>query len=423
MLKIAVVGAGSTYSPELVSGFLKSAADLGLVELVLMDIDAARLEVVGGFAQRMVAAAGSPFVVRLTTEREGALAGASFVITQIRVGGMAARREDEYLGRRWNLVGQETTGVGGFAKGLRTVPIIVSIARDMQRLCPDAWLINFSNPSGLVAEALQRYAPETRSVGLCNSPIGYQMRIAKDTGAEPKDVELEYLGLNHLSWLTGARVKGEDVWPQTFAAWLETLEEQADRPCPRYLAELLQAIPNYYLRYYYRTAATVARQAGPSRAEQVMDIERDTLAQYADPNLTELPDELMLRGGAYYSTAAVQLINSIHSDRGDIHIVNTRHDGAVPGWPADWVCELACRIDSSGAHALPAKPLPPLADSLVRSAKAYELLAAEAAMSGDRATALMALIANPLGPDPDHAPDVLDDLLKVNAKHLPQFVG
>ncbi len=420
-MKIAVIGGGSTYSPELVSGFVQGAANLSLKELWLMDIDPGRLETVGGFARRLVAAAGSPFEVHLTTEREQALAGARFVVTQIRVGGMAARREDEHLGRRWGLVGQETTGVGGFAKALRTVPVIVGIARDMQRLCPSAWLINFANPSGLVTEALQRYAPETCSVGLCNSPIGYQMRIATQTGAEPRDVELDYLGLNHLSWLSGAQVKGEDVWPQVFAEWLRTLSEEPDPACPPYLAELLQAIPSYYLRYYYRTAAVIAQQTGPSRAEQVMEIERDTLAQYANPSLTTLPDELMLRGGAYYSTAAVQLINSLHSNRGDIHIINTRHLGAVAGWPADWVCELPCRVDASGVHPLPARELPALPDSLVRTVKAYELYAAEAAMSGDRGAALMALIAHPLGPGADRAPALLDDLLLVNAPHLPQF--
>ncbi len=421
-MKIAVIGGGSTYTPELVSGFIARGERLGLRELWLMDIDRPRLDVVGGFARRMVTAAGSPFELHLTTDREEALAGASFVETQIRVGHMPARREDEYLGRRWGLVGQETTGVGGFAKALRTVPVIVSIARDMQRLCPGAWLVNFANPSGLVAEALQRYAPETHTVGLCNGPIGQKMRIANQMGVEALAVELEYLGLNHLSWLTGARVNGQDVWPQTFSEFLEHLRGSEDPSWPPYLVELLQAIPSGYLHYYYRTAAVVEEQAHkPSRAEEVMKIEKELLAQYADPNLTTLPDELMLRGGAYYSTAAGQLIESLHCNTGDVHIVNTRHLGAVPGWPADWVAELPCRVDSAGVHPLPARPLPILADGLVHAVKSYELLAAEAAMTGDRGTALQALVAHPLGPGADRAPALLDDLLKVNAAYLPQF--
>jgi 6-phospho-beta-glucosidase len=421
-MKVAVIGGGSTYSPELVSGFIANARRFSLGELWLMDIDAARLETVGGFARRMVAAAGDLFSVHLTTDRREALRGASFVEAQIRVGGMAARREDEYLGQRWGLVGQETTGVGGFAKALRTIPVLLSIARDMQQLCPDAWLVNFGNPSGLVTEALQRYAPETRSVGLCNSPIGYQMMVAGQLGVDARDVGLEYLGLNHLSWLTAVRVKGEDVWPQVFSTYLERLRAEEDPACPPYLAELLQAIPSGYLRYYYRTEAVIAHQAGhPSRAEEVMEVEAELLAQYADPRLTTLPDELMLRGGAYYSTAASQLIDALHNDAGDVHVVNTRHLGAAPGWPADWVCELPCRVDAAGLHPLPARPLPVLADGLVHAVKAYELLAAEAAVTGDRGTALEALVAHPLGPGADRAPALFDDLLTVNAAYLPQF--
>jgi 6-phospho-beta-glucosidase len=421
-MKIAVIGGGSTYTPELVHGFIGAAERLSLSELWLMDIDAARLEVVGGFARRMVEAAGAPFKLVLTTDRAAALAGASFVETQIRVGGMAARREDEHLGRRWGLVGQETTGVGGFAKALRTIPVILSIARDMHELCPDAWLVNFTNPSGLVTEALQRYAPETRSVGLCNSPIGYRMHIAAHMGADPKQVEIDYLGLNHLAWLTGARVGGRDVWPEVFAGQLQAWRDnEDDAPCPPYLAELLGAIPSYYLRYYYRTASVVAHQTGPSRAEQVMEIERTLLAEYADPALTSLPAKLMERGGAHYSTAAAWLIESLHNDLGEVHVLNTRHLGAVPGWPVDWVCELPCRVDAAGLHPLPAAPLPTLADALVHAVKAYELLAAEAAVTGSRGAALQALVAHPLGPGADRAPALLEDLLKVNAAYLPQF--
>ncbi len=421
-MKIAVIGGGSTYTPELVSGFIANAERLSLTELWLMDIDVGRLEVVGGFARRMVEAAKAPFVLHLTGDRTAALGGASFVETQIRVGGMAARREDEHLGRRWGLVGQETTGVGGFAKALRTIPVLLSVAHDMERLCPGAWLVNFANPSGLVTEALQRYAPGIHSVGLCNSPIGFQMMIAGRLGLEARDVELKYLGLNHLSWLRGATAHGQDLWPQVFPGYLERLRADDDPDIPAYLAELLQAVPSGYLHYYYRTQAVVEHQAkGPTRAEEVIKIEKDLLEQYADQNLSTLPDELMLRGGAYYSTAACQLIDSLHNDRGDVHVVNTRHLGAVPAWPGDWVCELPCRVDSGGLHPLPAEPLPTLADGLVHAVKAYELLAAQAAATGDRGAAVQALVAHPLGPGADRAPALLEELLRINAAYLPQF--
>jgi 6-phospho-beta-glucosidase len=418
-MKVAVIGGGSTYTPELVSGFIEQAETLGLREVWLMDIDRERLDIVGGFAWRMVEAAGRPFQLNLTTERDLALQGAAFVETQIRVGGMRARLADEELGMRWGLVGQETTGVGGMAKALRTAPVILEVARDIQRLCPEAWLINFANPSGLVTEALQRYAPAVRSVGLCNSPIGYQMRIARQFGVDARQVDLDYLGLNHLSWVRGAAIQGRDVWPEVFPAWLEHLEQEAEPAIPPYLARLLGAMPSYYLRYYYRTAAVVeAQRTGTPRARQVIEIERQTLARYADPDLTTLPPELMERGGAYYSTAAVQLMLALARRTSEVHIVNTRVGDAVPGWPADWVGELPCRVSTAGVYPLPTAPLPIMADGLVRAVKAYELLTAEAAATGSRDAALQALAVHPLGPGADRAPALFEDMLRTHAAHL-----
>jgi 6-phospho-beta-glucosidase len=423
-MKVTTIGGGSTYTPELVQGFIERHERLGLRELWLMDIDGDRLEIVGGFAQRMVAKAGEPFRVHLTTDRRAALEGAAFVTTQIRVGQMAARREDEYLGRRWNLVGQETTGVGGMAKALRTVPVILSIAEEMRALCPDAWLVNFTNPSGLVTEALQRYAPDVRSVGLCNGPIGYQMAAARDMGIEdPFDVHLDYLGLNHLAWIRGARVGERDIWPQMFDRALQQARRGGGRVLPAAVMERLGVICNSYLRYYYRTQDVLREQAegGPSRAEQVIEIERALLAQYADLSLDAMPEELMQRGGAYYSTVATQLVEALVRDLGEVHIVNARQTGAVPGVPVDWVMELPCRIDALGVHPLPTVPLPLFADGLLRAVKAYELLAAEAAVSGDRSVALQALIVHPLGPDVDQALKVLEDMLSVHRAYLPRF--
>ena len=423
-MKLAVIGGGSTYTPELVGGLIERTESLPVSELALMDIDEQRLEIVGGFAGRMVEAAGAPFLVTLHTDRHTALADATFVITQLRVGQMAARREDEYLGRRHGLVGQETTGVGGFAKALRTIPVMLDIAREMAELAPGATLVNFTNPSGLVTEALFRHAPGVRAVGLCNAPIGSIMEVARITGADPADVRIDLLGLNHLHWVRGATVQGEDVWPVALKAYRDWLVEQGDDApvLPEYV-DVFRMTPSSYLQYFYREAHIIEKQAKAARlrAEEVMAVEETLLAKYADPALTTPPPELMKRGGAYYSTAAASLIESIYNDTGEVHVVNVRHDGAVAGWPADWVLELPCVVDREGAHPLPAEPLPPQCAGLLHQLKSYELLTVEAAVTGSREVALMALLANPLGPDLDHAAEVLDDLLRVHAPYLPQF--
>ena len=413
---VTTIGGGSTYTPELAQGFLERHEKLRLREWRLMDTDPERLDVVGGYMERMVAAQGGPFQVRLLTDQDAALEGADFVTTQIRAGGMASRRDDEYLGRRWGLIGQETTGIGGMANALRTVPVILSIAKDMQELCPQAWMINFTNPSGLVMEAMNRHAPDVKSVGLCNSPIGYQMEAAKKLGLEsPFDVHLDYLGLNHLAWIRGASVKGRDVWQEAFG-----LTELAKLGS---VMARLGVICNYYLEYYYNTKRFLDEQARdePSRAEQVMEIEKKLCEQYADPTLDKMPPELMERGGAYYSTAAVQLIEAMVLDLGEEHIVNTRQGGAVQGIPEDWVMELPCRIQRDGIRPLPAEPLPLFADGLLRTVKAYELLTVQAAVTGDRDAVLSALMTHPLGPDADQAMKVLEDMLETNREHLPLF--
>ena len=423
-MKLTVIGGGSTYTPELVNGLIERTETLPVTELALMDIDAARLDVVGGFAGRMVEAAGGPFLVTLHTDRVTALADAAFVVTQLRVGQMAARREDEYLGRRHGLIGQETTGVGGFAKALRTIPVMLDIARDIAQVAPNATLVNFTNPSGLVTEALFRHAPDVRAVGLCNAPIGVVMRIAQLTGANPADVYIDLLGLNHLHWVRGATVGDEDVWPAVLKATRDELAAEGDDAwvLPTFL-DVYRMLPSSYLQYFYRTAHVLEKQrrAQRTRAEDVIEVEKTLLAKYADPALTAPPPELMKRGGAYYSTAAAALMESIYNDRGDVHVVNVRHHGAVADWPADWVLELPCRIDKDGAHPLPAEPLPPECAGLLFQVKSYELLTVEAAVTGDRDKAIMALLANPLGPDLDHVEEVLDDLLRVHAPYLPQF--
>ena len=428
-MKITVIGGGSTYTPELVNGFLAASASLPLKELCLMDIDKERLDVVGGFAQRMTKAKGEPFKVTLSLDQRAAIAGASYVVTQLRVGQMFARRGDEYLGRRHGLIGQETTGVGGMAKALRTIPVILDIAKDIRETAPGALLANFTNPAGLVTEALTRYASDVPAVGVCNVGITTKMGILdeleKATGSrvDSERAVLNTLGLNHLTWHRGFTIDGEEMWPMIFPAYVESLKEESEPEWDARTVESLGMIPNYYLQYFYYTEKKFEAQKKwpPSRAEEVMEIEKDLLREYADPNLTEPPADLMKRGGAYYSTLATQLINSHHNDLGQIHVVNVRNNDAVKEWPADWVLELPAKVDKRGVHPLPAAPLPPACFGLIAQVKMYELLTVEAAVRGDRNALYQALLAHPLGPSADKVQEVMDDVLETNKQWLPQF--
>ncbi len=428
-MKVTVIGGGSTYTPELVNGFLERTEQFPIDELWLMDIDEERLRIVGGFAKRMVQAHGVPFKVVLSTDRHAAIKGAAYVITQLRVGKMAARREDEYLGRRHGLIGQETTGVGGMAKALRTIPVILEIADEVRRSAPGALLVNFTNPAGLVTQALSKYAPDVHAVGVCNVPITTKMGILellkekRGMEIDSDRAQLMTLGLNHLSWHRGFLVDGEDIWPTVMDAYLEWLRSSDEPEWDVRTIEVLNMIPNYYLQYYYYTDKKLKEQEKwpPSRAEVVMEVEKDLLAKYADPSLTEPPPELMKRGGAYYSTMATQLLNAHYNDLGEVHVVNVRHGGAVLGWPEDWVLEMPCKVGRDGIEPLPAEPLPEAEFGLLAHVKAYELLTVEAAVHGDRDEAYQALLVHPLGPSADKVQEVLDDLLETHRKYLPQF--
>ncbi len=431
-MKIAVIGGGSTYTPELVNGFLQRVENLPIKELWLMDIDPTRLDIVGGFAQRMVNAEGNPFKVVLSTNQREAIAGASYVITQLRVGQMPARVADEYLGRRHGLIGQETTGIGGMAKALRTIPVVLNIAKDMRESAPGALLLNFTNPSGLVTEALNRYAADVPAVGVCNSGITTKMIMLANLAKvlepsqgylEPERVILHSLGLNHLTWYRSLTIDGEEMWPKLFPAYLAQLRSEMEPEWDIHTLESLGMIPNSYLQYFYYTDKKLGSQEKwpPSRGEQVIEIEKDLLPQYADPALTAPPAELMLRGGAFYSTLATQLIVSHYSDLGLVEIVNVRNNGAVKAWSADWVLEMPCKIDKAGIHPFPAEPLPPACFGLVAQVKMYELLTVEAAIHGDRNAAYQALLTHPLGPKADKVQAVLEDMLETHKEYLAQF--
>jgi 6-phospho-beta-glucosidase len=418
-VKVAVVGGGSTYTPELVEGLVNRGDRLPTDELVLLDIDPERLRVVGGLAERMVRKAGWTGRLGLTDRREEALEGANFVVVQLRVGGQAARLTDETIPPRFGCIGQETTGPGGFAKALRTVPVVMELAAETAaRGAPGAWFVDFTNPTGLVTQALLDEGH--RAIGLCNVAIGFQRRFASAFGVEPDHVQLDHVGLNHLSWERKVLVDGADRLPEILEERIELVADETDMPAD--LVRLLGTIPSYYLRYYYLTGAVLEQQrSGHTRAQEVMEIEAGLLKLYEDPALDTKPKLLEERGGAFYSEAAAQLMASLHADTGDVQVVNLRNDGAIPNVAPDAVVEISARIGRNGAQGIATEPLAPELLGLVEHAKAYERLAILAAKRGSRRDALLALLANPLVPDYATAGPLLGALLEANRAYLPRF--
>jgi 6-phospho-beta-glucosidase len=419
-VKIAVVGGGSTYTPELVEGFVRRDDRLPVDELVLLDVDAERLAVVGGLAERMLRRSAWNGSLVLSSRTDEAIDGAQFVIVQLRVGGQAARLNDETIPLRFGCVGQETTGPGGFAKALRTVPVVLELADEVaRRAAPGAWLIDFTNPTGLITQALLDQGH--RALGLCNVAVHMQRRFATLLGVDADRVQLEHVGLNHLSWERAVLVDGVDRLPEILDTALHRVAEETEMPAE--LLATIRAVPSSYLHYYYFTRAVLGRQlGGHTRAADVMAIERQLLELYRDPTLDVKPKLLEKRGGAHYSDAAAALVASLHAGTGDVQVANVRNDGAIPNVPDDAVVEVSARIDHDGAHPLPVAPLGPEMLALVEHAKAYELLTVQAAVSGDRTLALKALMTNPLVGDYDVARPLLDALLEANRPHLPRFI-
>ena len=413
-MKIAVIGGGSTYTPELIEGFAARADVLPVDELVLEDISEERLDIVGGLARRILARTGHPARLVTTTSLDDAVDGAAAVLVQLRVGGQQARLTDETLPGQFGLIGQETTGAGGFAKALRTVPVVLDIASVVtKRAAPGAWIVDFTNPVGIVTRAL--LDDGHRALGLCNVAIGLQRRLASRLGVEPERVRLDHAGLNHLSWVRRVLVDGVDRLP-------ELLADPIDVGSPAELMRTLGAIPSYYLRYYYSTNE-VLREGGARRAEQVMEIEQQLLAMYADPALDRKPALLDERGGAYYSEAAAALVTSLLTGDGALHYVDLGNSGTITGLPDEAVVEVPATVDRSGAHAEPVAPLAPELLGLVQAVTAYEVLTIEAARSGDRTTALRALVAHPLVRQWETVVPMLDAILDAGRAYLPQFAS
>ncbi|MEH7083849.1 6-phospho-beta-glucosidase [Neobacillus drentensis] len=432
-IKIVTIGGGSSYTPELVEGFIKRYDELPIRELWLVDIPAGqeKLNIVGSLAKRMIEKAGLPIEVHLTLDRREALKDADFVTTQFRVGLLDARAKDERIPLKYNVIGQETNGPGGLFKGLRTIPVILEICKDIEELCPDAWLVNFTNPAGMVTEAVLRYSNIKKVVGLCNVPVGIKMRAAEMLEVAPERVDIDFAGLNHM-------VFGLNVYVDGVSVLGDVIEKMADPENSMSMKNIkaidwepdflrgLNAIPCPYHRYYYKTSEMLeeemraANEEG-TRAEVVKQVEKELFELYKDQNLAIKPPQLEQRGGAYYSDTACNLINSIYNDRRDIQPVNTRNNGAIANIADDSAVEVNCIITKEGPKPISVGELPVAVQGLVQQIKSFERVAAEAAVTGDYNTALLAMTINPLVPSDTIAKQILDDMLEAHKEYLPQF--
>lgn len=427
-IKTVVIGGGSSYTPELAEGFVKNRDSFPLRELVLVDVESGRkkTEIVCALIRRMFEKEELDIAVSYTFDREKALEGADFVISQFRVGGLEARSKDEKLPLRYGMIGQETTGPGGFAKALRTIPVMLGICRDMEKICPDAWLINFTNPSGVVTQAVRKYT-KVKCIGLCNVPINMTREAQEALGADRSRVHCSFAGLNHLSFIGKLYVDGRDLLKDSDA--IRRLKENSmknipDIGLPLELLEALGFIPSSYLKYYFLEKHMLDeelksfKETGKTRADDVMEVERRLFEKYSEESLREKPAELAQRGGSMYSEAAVSLMDSIWNDRGDIHVVNVPNNGCLPDLPPDAVVETNCVIRREGAVPLSYGPLPSSIKGLVQHVKAYEELTIEAAVEKSREKAFLALVNHPLVHDAYDARMLLDDMLEANSAYI-----
>jgi 6-phospho-beta-glucosidase len=432
-IKIVTIGGGSSYTPELVEGFIKRYDSLPVRELWLVDIEAGKekLEIVGNLAKRMVEKAGLPINIHLTLDRREALKDADFVTTQLRVGLLEARAKDERIPIKHGVVGQETNGPGGLFKALRTIPVILDIAKDMEELCPYAWLLNFTNPAGMVTEAVLRHTNIQKVIGLCNVPIGMKMGIANALEVDASRLHIDFAGLNHMVYGLNVYLDGVSIMDDVIEKLASgdanyTMRNISDMGYDSEFIKGLRILPCPYHRYYYKTKNILEEEKehakeGKTRAEVVQQIENELFEIYKDPDLKEKPKQLEGRGGAFYSDAACSLIDSIYNDRRDIQPVNVRNNGAIAGIPADSAVEVNCVITKDGPKPMTVGELPIAVNGLVQAIKSFERVSIEAAITGDYNTALLALTINPLVPSDEVARVILDEMLEAHKEYLPQF--
>ena len=434
-LKIVTIGGGSSYTPELVEGFIKRYHELPVTELWLVDIEEGKekLEIVGNLAKRMVEAAGIPMKVFLSLDRKEALKDADFVTTQLRVGQLQARILDERIPLSHGIIGQETNGAGGMFKAFRTIPVILDIVEDMKKLCPEAWLINFTNPAGMVTEAVLRYGNFKKVVGLCNVPVGMKKTMAKQLEVSDDEVDMEIVGLNHHFFMTDVFVNGKSRMTDVLEKYEHMNEKDQTEmknimviPWSKELIRGLQAIPCPYLSYYFFTKEQLEHQMelfqkNNVRAEFVKGVEEELFSLYQEESLHEKPKQLEQRGGAFYSDAACNLISSIYNDKGDIQYVNTVNEGALTNFPVDTVVEIASKITKDGPVPLSAGEIPVALQGTITTIKIFERMVCEAAVTGNKDLAIAALTLNPLVPSDKIAVEVFQDLLEAHKVYLPQF--
>lgn len=431
-LKIATIGGGSSYTPELIEGFIKRLASLPVKDIYLVDIEAGleKLQIVTALAQRMAAKNGTDLQIHATTDRREALKDADFVTTQFRVGLLDARIRDERIPLRYQRIGQETTGAGGFAKALRSIPVILDICRDMEELCPNAWLINFANPSGILTEAVLNHT-SIKAIGLCNCPINMINDMAEKFDCPVDDVFCDFVGINHLIWAQKVLVRGRDVTAEAIDKICSdsAKEIMANIPEIHYDPVFLKSlgmVPVSYLKYYYMQpemlAECIAAAEGDGcRGEVIKKVEKELFDLYRNPELDTKPAQLASRGGARYSDAACSLIDSIYNNKKDIQTVNVLNCGANTDLPYHAVIERNCVIDANGAHPLHIGHTPLKIRGLLQAVKTYEQLTIEAAVTGDYDAALQALTIHPLVNSATVARSILDDILAENKEYLPQF--
>ncbi|ERI94996.1 putative 6-phospho-beta-glucosidase [Clostridiales bacterium oral taxon 876 str. F0540] len=430
-LKIVTIGGGSSYTPELIEGFIKRYSELPVKELYLVDVQEGKekLEIVGKLAKRMVEKAGLDIDIQLTLDRRKAIKGADFVTTQFRVGQLDARIRDEKIPLKYGVIGQETTGAGGFAKAQRTIPVILDICRDIEELAPNAWLINFTNPSGIVTEAVLKHT-NVKSVGLCNVPIGMVNGVADILGVDAARIKMDFVGLNHLVWGSKIYLDGEDITvkliDEVASGKNMSMKNIKEFPWEKEFIKSLGMFPCPYHRYYYMPDVMLkeekkAAETEGTRGEVVKATEHELFELYKDPNLNIKPPQLAKRGGAHYSDAACSLISSIYNDKRDIQVVNVRNNGAISDLNDDVVIETNCIIGKDSIRPINIGHVPAKIRGIMQCVKAYEELTVEAGVSGNYYTSLQALTIHPLVPSADIAKKILDDIIKENKDYLPQY--
>jgi 6-phospho-beta-glucosidase len=416
-INLTIIGAGSSYTPELLEMLGIMRQDIPLKRIMLMDIDAERLRIMLGFTGRFLKNIGYDVEVKSTQDRVEAITGADFIVTQIRVGGNAARINDEKIPLKYGLLGQETTGAGGFAKALRTIPKMLEIARDVEKYNPTAWVINYTNPTGIVAEAVDKYT-KAKFAALCGGGRHPANMLFKAFGIEHSRVRYDFFGLNHFNFSYNITIDNRPVTDAEFERAAE-LVGSVDKD----IILKQHMIPSFYCQYFYHKGKMVKQEleAAQTRGEKVLEIEKELFKIYDDPAVCTKPELLAKRGGGDYAETALGVMAAIANNRDTWAVVNVPNNGAIPFLPSDASVETACIVNASGIRPLTFGSLPKSVWGLVSAVKNYESLTVEAAVTGDRDTALLALLAHPLIMDYDLAKPMLEELLEANRKYLPQF--